>query len=72
MQSNPLFVFGGIILRQSLISEIRRGMKRNEGSTQGNRLMRYSMQLLMLQKLQQNKLISEREYKNIKERLMKD
>lgn len=47
-------------------------MKRNEGSTQGNRLMRYSMQLLMLQKLQQNKLISEREYKNIKERLMKD
>lgn len=36
------------------------------------RLMRYSMQLIMLQKLLRYKLLSEREYIAVKERLMKD
>ena len=44
----------------------------NIGAKQRGRLMRYSMQLIMLQKLLRYKLLSEREYIAVKERLMKD
>ena len=44
----------------------------NIGAKQCGRLMRYSMQLIMLQKLLRYKLMSEREYIAVKERLMKD
>ena len=44
----------------------------NIGANQCGRLMRYSMQLIMLQKLLRYKLLSEREYIAVKERLMKD
>ena len=44
----------------------------NIGAKQWGRLMRYSMQLIMLQKLLRYKLLSEREYIAVKERLMKD
>ena len=43
----------------------------NIGAKQCGRLMRYSMQLIMLQKLLRYKLLSEREYIAVKERLMK-
>ena len=46
--------------------------KGNIGAKQCGRLMRYSMQLIMLQKLLRYKLLSEREYIAVKERLMKD
>ena len=42
----------------------------NIGAKQCGRLMRYSMQLIMLQKLLRYKLLSEREYIAVKERLM--
>ena len=44
----------------------------NIGAEQCGRLMRYSMQLIMLQKLLRYKLLSESEYIAVKERLMKD
>ena len=39
---------------------------------EGNKLLRYSMQLAMLKQLFTNKLISEMEYKMIERRLMRD
>ena len=44
----------------------------NIGAKQCGRLMRCSMQLIMLQKLLRYKLLSEREYIAVKERLVKD
>ena len=40
----------------------------NIGAKQCGRLMRYSMQLIMLQKLLRYKLLSEREYIAVKEK----
>lgn len=47
-------------------------MHRKHWCKKCGRLMRYSMQLIMLQKLLRYKLLSEREYIAVKERLMKD
>lgn len=63
----PSFLF----LRRFSMEQNNMKCTGNIGAKQCGRLMRYSMQLIMLQKLLRYKLLSEREYIAVKERLMK-
>lgn len=64
----PSFLF----LKEVFVEQNNMKCTGNIGAKQCGRLMRYSMQLIMLQKLLRYKLLSEREYIAVKERLMKD